>query len=284
MRVLAQADKHPLFARGRPAGAESSRKGADDGFLESRIASQIQRDSAGTWQQPQLWLPEVMPIYCAACSPSKRGKKFVYFRSLEAWCVHAWECRQKRRRPVHIPPDDCFRLSLDGDRFGGGVWYCSQCPETTQQAQLFGRRLETARARRVHYSRVHDGGAVFALPDCSAEFRSRIEASRQTEALSGRGSHYDTDSESEDHMAFYSKSASNPCSGSCFLSGAGELALSAPDGMPQRPFAAGFGESGRRSPTKLRNCSLQEAAQRRYEQEYAELAAQQVKAYVNGLV
>ena len=83
---------------------------------------------------------------------------------------------------------------------------------------------------------------------------------------------------------FTPKSASNPCSGSCFLSGAGELALSAPDGMPQRPFAAGFGESGRRSPTKLRNCSLQEAAQRRYEQEYAELAAQQVKAYVNGLV
>ena len=118
-------------------------------------------------------------------------------------------------------------------------------------------------ARKTHYSNVHDRGAVIALEDCSADDRrERIQAcneSWQEEQI--RATHYDTESESEDHMAPWNREAG-------FLSsGAAQPAQLAPDRTAVEPIASRTSESSVRS-KRVMNCSIHKAEQQRAATEY----------------
>ena len=115
-------------------------------------------------------------------------------------------------------------------------------------------------ARRQHYSEVHDAGGVIALPDCSFEFRQRMEAVRQTEQ--GSVVHYDTESDAEDHVV-------QPEQG-------------AVEGFPQSSMVVQASASSRRAPRRLRNCSMSDVLQRRAALEYVEEASRQVQEYFTG--
>ena len=277
------ATLHPPFQ----LPARAPREPAGDSVLSDLQTSITKRDSAGTWQRPENWDPDVYPILCTACSPSKSsgGKNFLYFKSLDAWRLHALHCRKVR---AHLPADDCFRpslpgdCSLPGDRVRAGVWYCSQCHPRTHFAQLFGATLETQMARRKHYIKVHDGGAVIALPDCSEEVRLRIQACRQTEPV--RATFYDTDSDAEVDLVPCPNGESCPVSLARWWSGAALPVFSPADQIAEEPFVAPHCGSRRRTPARVHNCSLSEAARRQDVQAYAQEAKRQIQAYVNGTV
>ena len=253
-RALGNAAMHRLSMSARTADARVLPERAGDSVLSYLQISMIERDSAGTWQDPQNWDPAAFSIICTACSPSK-SKNVLYFKSLDAWRLHAQRCPHKGKRIVHGPADDCFRQSLSGDRVRAGLWYCSQCHPRTQEAQLFGRTLETQMARRMHYIQVHDVGAVIALEDCSEEFRKHIQACRQTKHDSAI--YCDTDSDAEEQMAQ-----------AWWWSGAAQPAQSAADGIGKKPIVARHCDSRRRT-HGVTNCSMTEAARRKARKEYA---------------
>ena len=239
-----------------------------DSVLQDLEISTIRKDSKGTWQFHSQRDPDALPIYCKTCSPSKKGR-VLYFKSFKAWRVHALQ--------THSQDDACFMKSLDGDPVRSGVWYCSQCHERTQIAQLFGRKLETKMARKTHYSNVHDRGAVIALEDCSADDRrGRVQAcneSWQEEQI--RATHYDTESDSEDHMAPWDRE------GGFLSSGAVQPAQLAPDRTAVEPIASRTSESSVRS-RRVMNCSIKKAEQQRAATEYRREAEKQIQAYMHG--
>ena len=200
--------------------------------------------------------------------PIQKGR-VLYFKSFKAWRVHALQ--------THSQDDACFMKSLDGDPVRAGVWYCSQCHERTQIAQLFGRKLETKMARKTHYSNVHDRGAVIALEDCSADDRrERVQAcneSWQEEQI--RATHYDTESDSEDHMAPWDRE------GGFMPSGAVQPAQLAPDRTAVEPIASRTSESSVRS-KRVMNCSIKKAEQQRAATEYRHEIEKQIQAYMDG--
>ena len=171
---------------------------------------------------------------------------------------------------THSQDDACFMKSLDGDPVRAGVWYCSQCHGRTQIAQLSGRKLETKMARKTHYNNVHDRGAVIALEDCSADDRrERIQAcseSWQEEQI--RATHYDTESDSEDHMAPWDRE------GCCLSSGTYRFTAS-------EPIASRTSESSVRS-RRVMNCSIKKAEQQRAATEYRHEVEKQIQAYMDG--
>ena len=261
----AEYRRHPAFIGPASGSLDGDQR---DSVLQDLERSKIHKDSKGTWQFPGQRGPDAFTIYCKACRPSKKGR-ILYFKSLTAWRAHALQ--------IHSQDDACYRKSLAGDRVRAGVWYCSQCHERTQIAQLFGRKLETKMARKTHYSNVHDRGAVIALEDCSADDRrERIQAcneSWQEEQI--RATHYDTESDSEDHMAPWDRE------GGFLSSGAVQPAQLAPDRTAVEPIASRTSESSVRS-RRVMNCSIQTVEQRRAAAEYSREAEKQLQAYMDG--
>ena len=124
--VVREAPSVPILRGSTTSLARAPRESSGDSVLARLHRSMIRRDSQGTWLDADHWEPDSFPMFCRACSPSRSGR-ICYFESLEAWRLHARNCRVLRRRRVHGPPDDFFRFSLPDDPVRGETWYSLEC-------------------------------------------------------------------------------------------------------------------------------------------------------------